>query len=244
MASYLFDAQTFELKIKKPKSGAATVTKSNNRTGSKSKDLLDLSKVESQDSDQEVAGRVQADLLPLIQSGVCIIENHAKIKQANQKGLNILKVFIFDPLKQLFETELKNLAWLKVSSRLVSGEPSFSRKKLFKLLDFEIQQTVSVDNFKQFCAKHNKPLSFQKLKLLFRRFKVDLQQRISPKEFNLIFFDIYNKGAEHERHSYNIYYQRPEVSQERQHAIIGEGRRQMLRTIQSDSFYPTYHGII
>lgn len=161
------------------------------------------------------------------------------MKQANQKGLNILKVFIFDPLKQLFETELKNLAWLKVSSRLVSGEPSFSRKKIFKLIDFEIQQTVSVDNFKQFCAKHNKPLSFAKLKLLFRRFKVDLQQRISPKEFNLIFFDIYNKVAEHERHSYNIYYHRPDATQERQHTIIGEGRRLMLRTIHTDSNYPT-----
>ena len=109
----------------------------------------------------------------------------------------------------LLNTELKNLRWLKVVSRLVSAEVSFSKSKLFQILDFDNQGTISINNIKQYCLRHNKPLNLMKLKLLFRRIKVGLQQRMGVKEFGYIFFGIYNKQSNEERHLYNLYYKRP-----------------------------------
>jgi hypothetical protein len=71
--------------------------------------------------------------------------------------------------------ELKNYRWLKIASRLVSGEQSFGRSKIFRMMDFESMGTISINNIKQYCLKHDRPLSFAKLKLLFRRMKVGLQ---------------------------------------------------------------------
>jgi hypothetical protein len=48
----------------------------------------------------------------------------------------------------LLNTELKNLRWLKVVSRLVSAEVSFSKSKLFQILDFDNQGTISINNIK------------------------------------------------------------------------------------------------
>ena len=129
-------------------------------------------------------------------------------KSGTKKKLNTLKRFIFNPLKHIFQEEVKNYRFLKIKSRLISSEGSFKRRAFFRMLDFENNGVISVNNLKQFTVKHAKPIPFSKLKFLYRRMKVALQEKITFKQFMKIFFDCFEKPGGHERHFYNFYYKR------------------------------------
>lgn len=231
MAIYEFNQKTFELKVRPEKSRSNRNTSRNSRR-SHSKKSQSRSPYKSPKQylgkPGVVSGRVQANFLPKIESGVCILDEFAKEVPPHNRKLNKLKIYIYQPLKTMILTELKNFRWLKIASRLISGEISFKRSRLFKMMDFESQGTISINNIKQFCLRHDKPLTFPKLKQLFRRMKVGLQQRIGIKEFSYIFFDVYNKDSKKDRHLYNLYYNRPDEAGKG--TLVGEGRRLVVRT--------------
>lgn len=129
-------------------------------------------------------------------------------RKEKKRSLLQIKPEILSQIKQLFQDELNNFRGLKIRSRLVSGEQSFTRRKLFHMIDFENNGVISYKNINQFTIKHAKPLKFKKLKLLYRRMKLDLQEKITFKEFMKIFIDCYNSQEMKERHFYNFYYKR------------------------------------
>lgn len=129
-------------------------------------------------------------------------------EEKSRKSFNTMKRAILIPIRKIFQTELKNFRHLKIRSRLVSDDPSFKRRRLFQMIDFEKNGVISYKNLKQFTIKHGKPIRFKKLKYLYRRMKLNIQEKITFREFTTIFFDCYNAQQKKERHYYNFYYKR------------------------------------
>lgn len=185
MAPYEFNEKTFELKIRHEKNTSRMNTARNSKYSlrkNRNKASNSISYQTPTKSNRPlylkqggiVEGKVPVNFLPQIESGVCILDEHVKANCPPNRKLSKLKVYIYEPLKTLILTELKNLRWLKIASRLVSGEASFKKSKIFRMMDFENQGTISINNIKQYCLKHDRPLNFSRLKLLFRRMKVGL----------------------------------------------------------------------